>query len=128
ERQRLYLFRGDQLEADYPVSTAVAGIGGTSGSHRTPPGWHRVHARIGDGEPAGAVFESREPTGAVWLGETRDEDLILSRVLTLQGLEPGVNQGPGVDSLERYIYLHGTNHEDRLGTPASHGCVRLSNP
>jgi UDP-N-acetylmuramate--alanine ligase len=127
ERQRLYLLDRDRLVAEFPVSTAAAGIGGTDGSLRTPPGWHRIHARIGAGEPLGAVFESRKPTGAVWLGESRDEDLILTRVLTLTGLEPGVNQGPGVDSLERYIYLHGTNHESELGRPTSHGCVRLAN-
>jgi UDP-N-acetylmuramate--alanine ligase len=86
-----------------------------------------VHARIGAGAIAGTVFESREPTGAVWRGEPREDDLILTRVLTLEGLEEGVNRGPGHDSLERYIYLHGTNHEAALGRPDSHGCVRLSN-
>jgi UDP-N-acetylmuramate--alanine ligase len=127
DRQRVYLLDRDRLVADYPISTAASGIGSADGSLRTPPGWHRIHARIGAGEPLGAVFESRKPTGAVWLGEARDEDLILTRVLTLQGLEPGVNQGAGVDSLARYIYLHGTNHESELGRPTSHGCVRLSN-
>ncbi|HYM82395.1 MAG TPA: L,D-transpeptidase family protein, partial [Candidatus Limnocylindria bacterium] len=127
EGQRLFLLRGDQVVADYPVSTAAAGIGGTHGSLRTPPGWHRIHERIGAGQPLGAVFQSREPTGTVWHGEPWEEDLILTRVLTLEGLEPGVNQGEGVDSLARYIYIHGTNHERSLGHPASHGCVRVSN-
>ena len=90
-------------------------------------GWHRIHARIGAGAPLGTVFESRVPTGRVWRGEAAEADLILTRVLTLEGLEDGVNRGPGRDSLERYIYLHGTNHEDQLGRPASHGCVRLAN-
>jgi UDP-N-acetylmuramate--alanine ligase len=127
ERQRLALLEDATLRCEYPVSTAAAGVGGAEGSLRTPPGWHRIHARIGAGSPLGAVFESREPTGEVWAGEARAEDLILTRVLTLEGLERGVNRGPGRDSLERYIYLHGTNHEARLGTPGSHGCVRLSN-
>ncbi len=127
-RQRLVLLdrQGEGL-AEYPVSTAAAGIGGESGSLRTPPGLHRVRARIGAGEPAGAVFASRVPTGEVWRGDTRDDDLILSRIITLEGLEDGVNRGPGCDSLERTIYLHGTNREDALGEPASHGCVRMAN-
>ena len=126
-RQRLALVRGTRLLADYPISTAEAGIGGESGSFRTPPGWHRIARKIGTDAALGTVFVSREPTGEVWQGETRNDDLILTRLLWLEGLEPGVNRGPGVDSFERYIYVHGTNHEHRLGTPASHGCVRLSN-
>ena len=113
--------------AAWPVSTARAGIGGEQGSYRTPPGWHRIHQRIGAGAAAGTVFVSRAPTGETWRGEAREDDLILTRILTLDGLEDGVNRGAGRDSLERYIYLHGTNHEDLLGRPASHGCVRLSN-
>ena len=73
-----------------------------------------------------AVFESRAPTGAVWRGEPTEDDLIITRILTLEGLEDSVNRGPGCDSLGRYIYIHGTNHLAELGRPASHGCVRLS--
>ena len=109
------------------MSTARAGIGGEEGSFRTPPGWHRIHARIGEDAAPGTVFVSREPTGETWCGEARDDDLILTRILTLDGLEDGVNRGPGCDSLARYIYLHGTNQEHLLGRPVSHGCVRLSN-
>jgi UDP-N-acetylmuramate-alanine ligase len=127
ELQKLALLDGERLVAEYPVSTAAAGVGGLAGTMRTPPGWHRVHRKIGAGALRGAVFASREPTGAVWSGEPGAADLILTRILTLEGLEPGVNQGGERDSLARYIYLHGTNHEDRLGTPASHGCVRLAN-
>jgi UDP-N-acetylmuramate--L-alanine ligase len=126
-RQRVVLIRDEQAIGEYRVSTASAGVGGADGSLRTPPGWHAIHAKLGDGAEEGAVFVSREPTGERWRGEPRTEDLILTRVLTLEGLEPVVNQGPGFDSLERYIYLHGTNHEARLGVPDSHGCVRLSN-
>ena len=125
--QRLVLVQEGATVSEFPVSTAAAGVGGEAGSLRTPPGWHRIHARIGGDQPLGAVFESRAPTGQVWRGEAREEDLILTRVLTLEGLEPGVNRGPGCDSLERYIYIHGTNHEDLLGRPASHGCVRMAN-
>jgi UDP-N-acetylmuramate-alanine ligase len=127
ERQRAVWLEDGVAKAVWPVSTARAGIGGAEGSYRTPPGWHRVHRRIGEDAEEGAVFVSRELTGETWRGEARDEDLILTRILTLDGLEEGVNRGPGHDSLERYIYLHGTNHERLLGRPTSHGCVRLSN-
>ena len=125
--QRVHLVEGGEVTGSWPASTAENGIGGQSGSFKTPPGWHRIHRKIGAGAEPGSVFVSREPTGEVWRGETRDDDLILTRVLTLEGLEDGVNRGAGCDSLERYICLHGTNHEDLLGSPVSHGCVRLAN-
>ena len=127
ERQIATWFEGGEAVAAWPVSTARAGIGGEQGSYRTPPGWHRIHQRIGAGAAAGTVFVSRAPTGETWRGEAREDDLILTRILTLDGLEDGVNRGAGRNSLERYIYLHGTNHVDLLGRPVSHGCVRLSN-
>ncbi len=125
--QRVLLLERGEVTGEWPASTAANGIGGRSGSFQTPPGWHRIHRKVGAGAGRGAVFVSRENTGEVWRGETRDDDLILTRVLTLEGLEDGVNRGPGCDSLERFIYLHGTNHEDRLGEPVSHGCVRMAN-
>lgn len=127
DRQRAVWFEDEMAKAAWPVSTAHAGIGGAEGSYRTPPGWHRVHRRIGEGAEAGSVFVAREPTGEIWRGQPCDDDLILTRILTLDGLEEGVNRGAGCDSLERYIYLHGTNHERLLGRPTSHGCVRLAN-
>lgn len=126
DRQQLYLAEHGEAVCCWPVSTA-RGLGGEQGSNLTPPGWHRIHLKIGaDAEP-GAVFESREPTGRVWAGEAGAEDLILTRILQLEGLEDGINRGPGVDSLERYIYVHGTNHPGRLGRAVSHGCVRMAN-
>jgi UDP-N-acetylmuramate--alanine ligase len=109
------------------ISTAKNGLGCVENSYCTPTGWHRIQARIGEGAEPGALFRHRVATGEVWRGEPRDEDLILTRVLTLDGLEEGWNRGPGRDSLERFIYLHGTNQEGLLGQPVSHGCVRLSN-
>lgn len=126
-RQRLGLLVNGELKLNAPISTATNGLGCEEGSFRTPVGWHRVAARIGEGEETGTIFRGRIPTGEVWRGEPRKEDLILTRVLTLAGLELDVNHGPGVDSLERFIYLHGTNQEERLGQAVSHGCVRLSN-
>lgn len=126
-RQRLGFLEDGRLRLDLPVSTAAAGIGGEQDSLRTPPGWHRIQARIGTGIEAGTVFRGRVPSGERWCGEASGEDLILTRILTLEGLEPGVNRGPGCDSLARFIYLHGTNREDLLGFPVSHGCLRLGN-
>lgn len=147
-RQRLWLIRDGRPAASWPVSTAAAGIDGREGSGGTPPGVHVVARKIGGGMELGTVFRDREPTGEVWRpvpaaapasgadsGIPGDAgapdgpapDLILTRILTLEGREPGVNAGPGCDSLARYVYLHGTNDEARLGRPVSHGCVRLAN-
>ncbi|MFN8011453.1 MAG: L,D-transpeptidase family protein [Holophagaceae bacterium] len=126
-RQLLALLQDGAPAVVLPVSTAANGLGCVEDSFKTPTGWHRVARRIGDGARPGTVFRAREATGEVWRGERTEEDLILTRVLTLEGLEPGHNQGPGVDSRDRFIYLHGTNQEGDLGRPVSHGCVRLSN-
>jgi UDP-N-acetylmuramate--alanine ligase len=127
ERQVATLIESGIPVASWPVSTARRGIGGEEGSFRTPPGWHQIRRKIGEDAAQGAVFVSRQRTGERWCGEARNDDLILTRILTLDGLEEGVNLGPGRDSRSRYIYLHGTNHEDLVGRTASHGCVRLSN-
>lgn len=124
--QRVYVLDRGQLLFEALCSTAAKGVGSAEGSWQTPPGWHRIYRRIGDGAPLGRVFESREPTGRIWAGEADAADLILTRILQLEGLESGINQGPGCDSLERYIYLHGTNQTAQLGEAHSHGCVRLS--
>ena len=137
--QRLHLMTGDLSLDHWPVSTAAAGLDGREGSGGTPPGAHRIARRLGGDAPPGMVFVSREATGRIWSADQpgdqdrvaaehdHDADLILTRVLTLDGLEDGVNRGPGVDSATRYIYIHGTNAEPRLGTPCSHGCVRMGN-
>jgi UDP-N-acetylmuramate--alanine ligase len=88
-------------------------------------GWHQIGAKIGDGLEMGAVLKDREWTGDVWKGQNSEKDLILSRVLWLEGLEEGVNRGGNVDTQSRYIYIHGTNAVDDLGKPTSAGCVRL---
>ena len=125
--QRLGLMEDGRLQFEAVISTARNGLGCEENSYRTPTGWHRIHQRIGAEAEPGAVFRNRVVTGDVWRGEPREEDLILTRVLTLDGLEAGWNKGPGRDSLERFIYLHGTNQESLLGQPVSHGCVRLAN-
>ena len=126
-RQRLTLHVDDEVVAEWPVSTASAGVGGEEGSNRTPLGRHRIYRRIGDGADPGTVFVGRVATGEVWGGAPDERDLVLTRVLTLEGLDDGVNRGAGCDSLQRFIYIHGTNHEQALGRPESHGCIRMGN-
>ena len=133
--QQLYLWEpypdGDMLIRQYPVSTAANGAGEQTGSHCTPRGRHRIADKIGADTPLGTAFKSRQPTGEIWTPELDVEypgrDWILTRILWLEGLEPGKNQGGSVDTHDRFIYIHGTNEEHKLGMPASHGCVRMKN-
>jgi hypothetical protein len=126
--QRIVGIRSGVVQFIYPCSTAAKGVGNREGSNQTPLGWHELGERIGEGLPEGAVFNERKYTGRVWSGDTPTEkDFVLTRILWLRGLEPGVNQGRGVDSHDRYIYIHGTPAEDKIGTPASMGCIRMRN-
>jgi len=130
--QRMYLFEQGRLAASYPVSTAERGTGNREGSLRTPLGLHRVDEKIGAGAPSGMIFRGRRPTGEraeilTQPDQRASRDDVTTRILWLAGLEPGVNQGGDVDSKRRYIYIHGTPEEGRIGTPASHGCVRMTN-
>ena len=126
--QRLLGIEGDRIIFSYPCSTASRGTGNREGSYQTPLGWHEVGERFGEKLPFGAIFNERKPTGQAWQRDKpTDKDLVLTRILWLRGLEPGVNTGKGIDSHDRYIYIHGTPAEEKLGTPASWGCVRLSN-
>jgi hypothetical protein len=126
--QRLVGIEGGRILFSYPCSTALRGTGNKEGSYQTPLGWHEIRERFGDGLPFGTVFNERKPTGQTWQRDDKTEkDLVLTRIMWLAGLEPGVNRGKGIDSHDRYIYIHGTPAEDKLGTPASWGCVRLSN-
>jgi UDP-N-acetylmuramate-alanine ligase len=127
QAQRLGILEGGRLVFEAAISTAANGLGCQENSYRTPTGWHRIQASLGAGAEPGTVFRAKLPTGEVWRGEARTEDLILTRVLPLEGREEGWNRGPGHDSFERFIYLHGTNQEGLLGQPVSHGCVRLGN-
>ena len=131
ERQRLILLEDGRSVVEYPVSTAAKGHGCDAGSYKTPIGWHRIRLKIGDGHPPGAVFVGRRPTGEVFspdLGRAAPgRDWILTRILWLEGLEPGLNRGGSVDTLRRYIYIHGTPDEGMDHPPGSHGCIRMYN-
>ncbi len=130
-RQRVCLMQGDDELETWPASTAEAGLGEANGSLQTPRGWHCVRAKIGGGLPQGAVFRGRR-----WTGEICDQalyegspgrDWILSRILWLSGLEKGLNRLGSVDTMRRYIYLHGCPDPVPLGKPLSKGCVRMRN-
>lgn len=143
--QRLFLYDWDGVcQRIYPVSTARAGVGQRLGSGQTPLGRHRIRAVIGAGMALGTVFKGRRPTGArgflpQWgqdgrkqgngadLARSDAHDWILTRILWLCGEEVGWNRLGKVDTQRRYIYLHGTAEEDKLGVPCSHGCIRMGN-
>jgi len=131
ETQKLTLLDGERVVACYPVSTGLNGVGERNGSGCTPRGWHRVRLRIGAGAPVGTVFRARRPTGEVYgpalAAAYPDRDWILTRILWLTGCEPGRNRGGGVDTLRRFIYIHGCPDSTGLGEPRSHGCIRMRN-
>ena len=129
KQQALYLvdIEDDQTRS-YRVSTAANGLGNQSGSRKTPFGIHRIKEKIGGGQQKGMIFKSREPTGRIFHPlDIREEDEITSRILWLDGLEPGINQGGSNDTHDRFIYIHGTSDEDRIGLPVSIGCIRMNN-
>lgn len=128
--QKMALIEGEQVLLIKPVSTAKAGVDCRQDSGGTPRGLHRINAKIGQDAEKGSIFVGRKAIGQSWNPEQDEpvgDDLILSRILTLDGQEEGLNKGPGQDSLARYIYIHGTNHENLIGAAESHGCIRMTN-
>ena len=130
--QKLYLL--DEQGAavcEYPVSTSKYGVGNENGSEKTPLGLHRIKDKIGGSMPINMVMVGREPIGllddCINQGRELPDDVITSRIMWLEGMEPGKNQGGYVDTYNRYIYIHGTSEEDKIGTPASIGCIRMRN-
>jgi lipoprotein-anchoring transpeptidase ErfK/SrfK len=119
--QRLRVRCGRKMIAEYVVSTSRFGIGSKEGSFKTPAGKFRISEKIGEGMPVGTVFKSRRPVKAT-RKMLREDDLVMTRILWLDGLEP-----KNANTHGRYVYIHGTNHEEQLGTAASHGCVRMRN-
>lgn len=113
------------------ISTGRKGAGEVNGSEQTPRGWHKVRAKIGGGQPENTIFVARRPTGEIYTPEMRatypGRDWILTRILWLSGLEPGKNRLGKVDTMRRFIYIHGCPDEDEMGTPGSRGCVKMRN-
>jgi hypothetical protein len=129
-RQSLRLYQGRKLLREYSISTAEQGAGEQNGSNQTPRGRHKIRAMIGGGAPEGTVFVSRRATGEIYTPALKERypgrDWILTRIVWLSGLEPGRNRLRDVDTMRRYIYLHGTPEDTALGKPGSHGCVRMA--
>ena len=129
--QKLYFIAGGVVLKSFPVSTSGYGVGSRSGSNKTPPGTHRINKKKGAGAEEETIFKSLINTGrkALIYKEAFDapEDFVTTRVMVLEGMEKGLNKGPGIDSLSRRIYIHGTPEEGLIGRPASHGCVRMKN-
>ena len=119
--QALRVYRNDQRVAEYVISTAANGVGFEEGSYCTPTGQFEIREKVGDGEKSGTIFKARQPVGH-WDGEPCEDDLVLTRIIRLHGLDP-----ENANTMDRYIYIHGTNQEDRLGQPASCGCIRMTN-
>lgn len=131
ERQLLELTDGGVMSMRCAVSTSRHGAGELHGSFRTPRGRHVVRAKIGAGAPLGAVFRGRRPTGEVWSPELAaaqpDRDWILTRILWLSGTEVGRNRLGDVDTMRRYVYIHGAPDPEPMGVPGSIGCIRMRN-
>ena len=129
--QQLTLIDNSKVIKSYPVSTAIKGIGQNKNSLQTPLGLHYIRAKIGKGLPAFTIFKGRRPTGELWSKENfelkSNQDWILSRIMWLSVKEFGINRLGNSDTMQRYIYIHGTHDEDELGNPVSHGCIRMSN-
>ena len=119
--QRLTVKENEQPIGTYPVSTSRFGIGAEEGSLKTPTGRFSVVEKIGGDMPSGTVFVGRVPLEAKE-APPPTEDLVMSRILWLDGLDEH-----NANTRDRFIYIHGTKHEDKIGSPASHGCVRMRN-
>lgn len=130
--QKQYLLHHGQLLQEYTISTSEFGTGNKANSNKTPLGVHLISQKYGDNAKIGTIFKSRANTGRVAKilteeGQRSKADNVTSRILWLSGLEKGINKGRSIDSHKRYIYIHGTDEEGRLGVPASHGCIRMRN-
>ncbi|WP_264770240.1 L,D-transpeptidase [Coxiella burnetii] len=129
--QILTLFRDNQVIKRYRVSTARNGPGELINSEKTPRGWHIIRAKVGEGCPPNTVFVERRPTGEVYSPALKrrypDRDWVLTRILWLSGLEVGKNRLGNVDTMRRYVYIHGSGDEIIMGKPGSRGCIRMHN-
>ncbi|GAB4302894.1 MAG: L,D-transpeptidase [Methylophaga sp.] len=129
--QRCRLWQAQECVFSAPVSTALKGAGEENGSGCTPRGWHQIRACIGHGQPVNAVFVGRRPTGEIYNAQLAqafpERDWILTRILWLSGLEIGKNRLGNVDTMRRYIYIHGCPDTAPMGQPLSHGCIRMHN-
>lgn len=129
--QKLSLYDNDRLVRNFPVSTALCGMGEQFNSWQTPRGWHQIRAKIGEGAAINTIFHGRRPTGEIYTPQMQSiypqRDWILTRILWLSGLEVGKNRLGKVDTMRRYIYIHGAPDAVPMGVPKSRGCIRMHN-
>lgn len=129
--QTLAVFDEEEQLMMFSVATARKGAGEQYGSEQTPRGWHVIRAKIGADQPVNTVFVGRRPTGEIYTpalrAQTPKRDWILTRILWLSGLEQGRNRLGSVDTMRRYIYIHGCPDEEPMGVPSSHGCIKMHN-
>ena len=129
--QRLYLIENNIIKASYTISTSKYGEGSIQNSFKTPLGKHSVRTMIGENAPKNTIFISRINTrrkaDIIDSHIDSSDDYVTSRIIWLTGEEPGLNSGEGIDSYNRYIYIHGTHEEGLIGIKASHGCIRMFN-
>lgn len=130
-QQILTLFQAGKPPMIFPISSALKGAGQQKNSNQTPVGQHIIRAKIGHQHPINTVFVGRRPTGEIYTPDLAQaypqRDWILSRILWLSGCEIGLNRLGQVDSMQRYIYIHGTPDSEPMGVPCSHGCIRMRN-
>ena len=129
--QKLYQIKNNRVINNFSVSSSKYGTGNKNGSNKTPLGLHKIKEKHGEGVPingkmVGRIFYNQIANIYKDTTESKTDD-ITSRILWLEGIEKGKNKGEGIDSYSRYIYIHGTSEEGKLGTPASHGCIRMKN-
>lgn len=125
--QTLSLFDGEKFIKPYPISSSKYGIGNAAGSNKTPLGKHVIAKKIGEEALKNTIFKARQNSGEIAQIDQEEGDLVTSRIMWLKGLESGINSGKGIDSYNRFIYIHGTAEEKAIGKPASHGCIRMYN-
>ena len=129
--QKIYHIQNDSIVKEYVISSSAYGIGSKAGSNKTPIGLHRIAGKFGSKNPINGRMTGRVFYGdiaTIYTDETKSKtDDVTSRIFWLEGMEKGKNKGKGIDSFNRYIYIHGTSEEGRLGKPASHGCIRMKN-
>jgi len=129
--QKLDLKQGSKILFTTDISTALNGVGERNGSEKTPRGWHLIRAKIGANEIENCVFVGRRKTGELYSEtlpkQSPQRDWILTRILWLSGIEPGFNRLGEVDTMRRYIYIHGCPDSTEMGKAGSHGCIRMRN-
>jgi len=131
KRQKLLLVKDRKLLKYYSISSAKLGVGNIKDSDKTPLGLHKIYKLYGDNVPLGGIFKTKIYTGNIAVIEkdtiVTNLDIMSSRIITMKGLENGLNRGKNIDSYNRNIYIHGTNEEGLIGTAVSHGCIRMNN-